>query len=71
MQNVGKRISNKEKKHIFCWDTSHIFLIGGFVRRGAEEKKSSLDSQIVWKKITTKKYFALLATTDSHAIFYR
>ena len=71
MQNVGKCISHKENKRIFRWDTSLMFLIGGFVRRGAEEKKTSLDYQIVWQKKTTKKIFALPATTDSHATFYR
>ena len=57
MQNVGKRLSHKEKKPVFCWDTPHIFLVGSFVRRGAEENKTLLDPQIVWQKKNHQKIF--------------
>ena len=62
-QNVGKRLSHKEKKRILSLDTLHESIDSGSVVRGWLEKKTSLEPQIVGRKKMSKK--------NSHSLLQR
>ena len=55
MQNVGKRLSHKGKKRILSLDTLHESIDSGCGERGAGEKRTSLEGQMVWRSRDTKK----------------
>ena len=57
MQNVGKRISHKEKKRILSLDTIHESIDSGSGRRGGKEKKAPIDSQNMSLTRNTEKKF--------------
>ena len=69
MQNVGKRISHKEKKRILSLDTIHESIDSGSGRRGGKEKKAPIDSQNMSLTRNTEKKIPLLAPSDSQAYF--
>ena len=71
MQNVGKRISHKEKKRILSLDTIHESIDSGSGRRGGKEKKAPIDSQNMSLTRNTEKKIPLLAPSDSQAYFSR
>ena len=71
MQNVGKRISHKEKKPILSLDSIHESIDSGSGRRGGKEKKAPIDSQNMSLTRNTEKKIPLLAPSDSQAYFSR
>ena len=71
MQNVGKRISHKEKKTILSLDSIHESIDSGSGRRGGKEKKAPIDSQTMSLTRKTEKKIPLLAPSDSQAYFSR
>ena len=67
MQNVGKRISHKEKKRILSLDTIHESIDSGSGRRGGKEKKAPIDSQnMSLTRNTEKKFHSLLHGIPKH-----
>ena len=67
MQNVGKRISHKEKKRILSLDTIHESIDSGSGRRGGKEKKAPIDSQnMSLTRNTEKKIHSLLHGIPKH-----
>ena len=67
MQNVGKRISHKEKKRILSLDTIHESIDSGSGRRGGKEKKAPIDSQnMSLTRNTEKKFHSLLHRIPKH-----
>ena len=69
MQNVGKRISYKEKKRILSLDTIHESIDSGSGARGGKEKKAPIDCQNMSLTRNPEKKIALLAPSDSQAYF--
>ena len=67
MQNVGKRLSHKGKKRILSLDTLHESIDSGCGERGAGEKRTSLEGQMVWRSRDTKKKSAPLSPAESKA----
>ena len=67
MQNVGKRLQHKVKKRILSQDTLHESIDSGCGARGAGEKMTSLEGQMVRRSRDTKKQPAPLAPAESRA----
>ena len=71
MQNVGKRLSHKEKKRILSLDTIHESIDSSSGASGGKEKKAPIDGQNMSLTRNTEKKIPLLAPTDSQAYFSR
>ena len=67
MQNVGKRISYKEKKRILSLDTIHESIDSGSGARGGKEKKAPIDCQnMSLTRNPEKKLHSLLHRIRKH-----
>ena len=67
MQNVGKRLQHKVKKCILSQDALHESIDSGCGARGAGQKRTFLEGQMVWRSRKTKKKSAPLSPAESQA----